>query len=230
MWWQTPAPYVEGALGIAAALAVAALAVWLEWRRLRRWPWPQERRPALGVAMAMAGVAAGFVAVIGGGFRLNGGQAPAGLDRAFWPAVAVLAGVVAWFAAVQVPKWRRRAGGHWTPEDLDYDCDPDARVLCAHLRPLEDDLRRAVPGVRRLHGTALHAPCRLDYAALKRRLTLPESVRHEEPLYRNRQGDDELGVHLRCVACGCTVSFVHDSVARPGTPLYPPGPGAARSA
>lgn len=226
MWWQNPAEYVKGALGIAVALAVAALALWLEWRRLRRWPWPQDRRPALGVLMATVGVAAGFVALIGGGFRFHGGHAPAGLDRAFWPALAVLVGVVAWFAAVQVPKWRLRAGGPWTQEAVDYHLDPDARALCAHLRPLEDDLRRAAPGLRRLHGASLQVPLRLDRAALQRRLALPDGVRYEEPVYRNRQGDDELGALLRCTHCGATVSFVHDSVARPGTPAYPPGPGA----
>ena len=223
MWWQNPAPYVEGAIGIAAALAVAALALWLEWRRLRRWPWPQDRRPALGVLMAMAGVAAGFVAVIGGGFRLHGGQAPAGLDRAFWPAVSVLVGVVAWFGAVQVPKWRARAaGGPLAPVDGARGGDTAARVLCLHLRPLEDDLHRHLPGRLRRHGASLHAPCRLDPAALRRHIELPGSVRFEQPPYRNRQGDDELGAQLRCTACDSTLTFVSDAEARPGTPLYPP--------
>jgi hypothetical protein len=218
---------------------------------------------SLGALLAVVGVGAGFVVVLGAGFRLSGDTAPAGLDHALWPAVAVLVAVVAWFVRVMVPRWRQRAaqtrvaahqrrdaeawiakrdallteldadprlrpyaqriraGELWTREGIAYDLNPQALACCEHLQALERDLRRDVPGVRRLSGLNVHAPCQLDVAALQRREALPACVLYEEPIYRDRQGDDEPGAQLRCELCNSTITAWHERVAPRGTPVFP---------
>jgi hypothetical protein len=181
---------------------------------------------SLGAQLAVVGVGAGFVLMIAAGFRISGGPAPAGLDHALWPAAAVLAAVIAWFVRVMVPRWRghavrRRAAERWTGDGIAADLDPQALACCEHLQPVERALRRAVPGVEQQAERHVYAPCQLDVSALRRKYTLADCVRYEEPVYRDRQGDDEPGSQLRCIACQCTIRAVHARVAREDTPVFP---------
>jgi len=89
-------PATPGATSAAAAPASAAAP-----RAPARPPpvYPPSRAP--GVLLAAAGVAAGFVVMIGAGFRLNHQTAPAEIDAVFVPALLVLlatitVGAIAW--------------------------------------------------------------------------------------------------------------------------------------
>lgn len=110
--WMAGLTLMVGAIGAPPVLAGALLG-WLLARRRRRIgpdsapapiaaiapapsaapaPTPPAAAPAAhrGVLRVMAGVAAGFIVVLGLGFRLHGQVAPGVLDWGLWPAAAVL--------------------------------------------------------------------------------------------------------------------------------------------
>lgn len=110
----------------------------------------------------------------------------------------------------------------WRAEEYaDYVADPRKTRTCIHLAPVEAAMRAAGIPVRPHWENSVEAPCRVDFAAVRRRFgampTVVEGDVPEDP----RSADSPRWGHLRCVACGSPIHLARTD-AGPETPVFPP--------
>ncbi|MCE9522306.1 MAG: hypothetical protein K8S25_07735 [Alphaproteobacteria bacterium] len=105
-----PVGTVIGALGLWILLGRSFDEAMPARRALDTAPPPARVEPEVGVLVAIAGVAAGFVVVIGAGYLISGDTAPGEITALFYPATGVLALCIAYaIRAVARQQARRKA-------------------------------------------------------------------------------------------------------------------------
>ncbi|HEX2558560.1 hypothetical protein [Phenylobacterium sp.] len=219
-----PAPPLGTILG--------AVGLWLLFR-------PKEAvspAPALGLigfGLCAAGVAAGFVVVLGAGFRLSGDAAPEPVASAFWPAAAILVLCLSAAAAFATRGVRSRVEAQqlagdtpveyrrWQAAQRDYDEDPSRLATCEDLQPIEAEMRRSGVLVTLQVDRYLRAACRIDGPALAQRFALAPSVAYSEHMEPDRGGFDVPAAHIACSRHLSAITTLHPDEAPAGTASFP---------
>lgn len=116
---------------------------------------------------------------------------------------------------------RIRRGDWWSDEMIDYDLDAARVATCAHLQPVERDMRAAGIDVRLRYGANVRAWCCIDPLALTARYTLPSFVHYSEPTSGGRSYEDAPSALIACDEHESQIDVVHKSVADPDTPWFP---------
>ncbi len=191
-------------------------------------------KAALGVLLAMLLVGAGLVAAIGGGFLLTGAVVP-GLGRMVAMAVILALAAAAglgWHIrsyrgepAPQLrPLWRRRVVARQpvpTIAQAAYAADRRRLATCAHLHPIESDMRASGIEVRLMWGSTVKAGCVIDPARLARRYGIAPPMFYTDSFPGDRPGDPESAL-IVCHEHGASILVIHPLDAGAGTASFPP--------
>jgi hypothetical protein len=121
---------------------------------------------------------------------------------------------------------RIRRGQWWSDEMIDYDLDPGRVATCAHLQPVERDMRAAGIDVRLRYGAIVYAWCCVDPLALAARYTLPSFVHYSEPTGGGRSYEDSPSALIACDEHESQIDVVHKRGAERDTPWFPTDIGA----
>lgn len=258
-------------LAVPVGTLLGAMSLWVLFRSR---PPPAPRAPRQGeptgsglsgvpaMVVAAAGVAAGFIVMIGAGFRLHDQAAPAVIDAAFYPAILVLTatatmGVMALRGAGDGLSFQDRArirrqhqasmaahrdrlaalaadpararyvplieqGQSWTDAQIAYDQDPDARVTCEHLQPIEGAMREAGLFIQPFGDSYARVQALIDPAELSRLYPDPQ-VTYREFCLGERSPDDYPMAQITCAEHQSVIDATPPREAGPDTPTFPAG-------
>lgn len=190
-------------------------------------------RRIIGLLIAGAIVAAGYVVVIHGGFLVFGGQSPAPLGALFPYAIVVLllaAALLVWWLRSHpsiVRPLPRRITPHQAAiaaqsrsERQLYESDSQRVATCQHLQPIERAMRRDGVGVRLYHGPVVGARCRVDETELVRRFGISAPVVWMPHVPGDRFGDPGTAI-IRCAEHASLIEVVPATEGGAGIPLWP---------
>lgn len=202
-----------------------------------------------GILLAMLGVAAAFVLVLGGGFLLS--RRPiAGIPmNGTFGAIAGLALVgiaflLARLLGIPIGRIRLRrkpavvAGQRGGPlasaafrvsDDLKnaYASNPHMTITCPHLQPFEQAMRAAKIAVVPIFESCAKAHCRIHRPGLERQFALHEPVIYREFFEAERYMEDSPLARLLCTEDHSSwIEVLHPYVCNHSTPWFPAPPPA----
>ena len=202
---------------------------------------PLPSSPQRGVLLAIAGVGAGFVVLLGAGFRLSGGaNQPIG-PLLFYGAVAVLAWVMGIAVkAIQSGQWPARsaqaAGGSRNsdhrqlvlsrrpPDRIEQQMPvpgSDAAATCPHLQPIEEAMRDEGVLIGVITPLQVRAYCVINQARLRQRFHLGGPLDYRELPGAGQYPLDGPAALIACDACHSAIETVHADAAVAETPGFP---------
>lgn len=116
---------------------------------------------------------------------------------------------------------RMKRGEYWWDHDVEYNIDPDSTNVCAHLRPVEQLMRRSGYPLR-MHGPLhLRAECRVDPVRFAREVEVGPTVQYVEMPFKDRSMLDPDIAFITCNECSSGIEVVHADSATAETPWFP---------
>jgi hypothetical protein len=194
-------------------------------------PAPEAISTALVPAMVIFAAALATVAILLT-FRIWPANRPRedlmGVDRRHYAAVAEAQAAAARKrlasldadAATRKYADRIRSGQWWSDEAIAYDRDPDARITCIHLQPIEGAMREAGIALRPYFTGGVDAACAIDEAALVAGFSLKPPVYYNSHVPGDRPFEPE-GAVIVCHEHSSTIAVVHPHDAKRDTPRFP---------
>ena len=203
---------------------------------------PTRPSPQRGLLLPMAGVGAGFIVLLGTGYRLSGDTYQPIGPVVYYGAVVVLAlsiGVAV--RAIHSGQWPARsvrgtAGFHAgdnrqllfsrRPADLVDEhprpADADSQLgTCRHLQPIEQAMQNEGILIGLITQLQVRAYCVIDQAVLRQRFPLGGPVDYFEPSGYGRVADDPPAALIACDSCHSVIEVVHGDAAIAETPVFP---------
>jgi hypothetical protein len=181
-----------------------------------------------GLLLTMAGVAAGFLILIGGGFLLSGDER-LGISPGALIATGLLIGgaVGAVFLQWRHPdEARPPVVRRLEPETTVKVTVAEPAPVCRHLQPVESTIRAAGIRIHSSAGTFAHASCRINVIAFERRFGPKGPVSYSEYFQPERHPEDNPTACLVCSECNSRLFTLHPYESSTATAWFPAPPPA----